>query len=65
MKLNKEIYDVYKPLMPYMPETPKVGYGYVPYQIDPEFMDLDDAFDYGTLFKELVTPYQSYMNREV
>ncbi|QSX05481.1 spore coat associated protein CotJA [Sedimentibacter sp. zth1] len=65
MKLNKDIYDVYKPLVPYMPEKATVGYGYVPYQINPEYLEIDEAFEFGTLFPDLVTPYSSYLIREV
>ena len=35
MILNKTINETYRPLVPYMPANPKVGYGYVPYQITP------------------------------
>ena len=65
MILNKEIHDVYQPLVPYMPKEAIVGYGYVPYQITPEFMDVDQAFIAGTLFPDLVTPYSEFLRREV
>lgn len=65
MILNKEIQEVYQPLVPYMPENPKVGYGYVPYQITPEFSNVDEALMEGTLFHDLVTPYSDYTKREV
>ena len=64
MILNKEIQEMYRPLVPFMPVNPKVGYGYVPYQISPEFMDVDQAFEAGTLFPDLVTPYSEQMSKE-
>lgn len=63
MILNKDINEIYRPLVPFMPADPKVGYGYVPYQITPEFMDVDQAFQAGTLFPDLVTPYSGYRRR--
>lgn len=60
MILNKEINENYKPLVPYMPENPEVGYGYVPYQINPDYSDLDVAFTDGTIFPDLTTPYSNY-----
>lgn len=65
MILNKNINETYRPLVPYMPANPKVGYGYVPYQITPEYMDLEEAFNAGTLFPDLVTPYSYNMRKEV
>ena len=65
MILNKDIQEVYRPLVPYMPAELKVGYGYVPYQITPEFMDVDQAFVAGTLFPDLVTPDSGFLKREV
>ncbi len=65
MILNKNISDTYKPLVPFMPVNPMVGYGYVPYQVMPDFMDIDDAFIAGTLFPDLVTPYTNMRRREV
>lgn len=57
MILSKNMNETYQPLVPYMPAHPKVGYGYVPYQIMPEFMDIEEGFIAGTLFPDLVTPY--------
>lgn len=65
MILNKEIYEAYQPLVPFMPIEPRVGYAYVPYQITPEYMDVDQAFEAGTLFPDLVTPYMQFLKREV
>ena len=65
MILNKNINETYQPLVPYMPANPKVGYGYVPYQITPEYMDVEDAFNAGTLFPDLVTPYSHTKRKEV
>lgn len=64
MILNKEIQEMYRPLVPFMPTDPRVGYGYVPYQISPEYMDVDEAFEAGTLFPDLVTPYSEHMREE-
>jgi spore coat associated protein JA (CotJA) len=65
LKLNKEIYEVYKPLVPYMPKNATIGYGYVPYQINPAYLEIDEAFEFGTIFPDLVIPYSSYLTREV
>ena len=55
----------YIPLVPFMPENPMVGYGYVPYQVSPEYFDsLDEAYRSGTLFPALTAPY-TYPTREV
>lgn len=59
-------YNNYIPLVPYMPEDPQVGYGYVPYQINPRYYDdVNETFINGTIFPELTTPYLEYINREV
>lgn len=47
----------YKPLVPYMPEKPVPGNSYTPYQIDPKYFDVDQAYKHGTLFPILVSPY--------
>lgn len=58
--------ESYDPLVPYMPRDPKVGYGYVPYQVNPKYYnDLAEAHYYGTIYPELVTPYLQYISREV
>jgi len=63
---NNDNYDNYIPLVPYMPQNPRVGYGYVPYQINPKYFDnINEAFNYGTIFPELVTPYLEFIDREV
>ncbi|MEL7649415.1 MAG: spore coat associated protein CotJA [Sedimentibacter sp.] len=64
--LNRQDYDTYVPMVPYMPENPRVGYGYVPYQINPRyFNNLTEAFVQGTLYPDLVTPYLEYVHEEV
>ncbi|HOA20313.1 MAG TPA: spore coat associated protein CotJA [Sedimentibacter sp.] len=56
----------YIPMVPYMPENPKPGYGYVPYQINPRyFNNLTEAFVQGTIFPDLVTPYSEFFQRGV
>lgn len=65
MILNREISETYQPLVPYMPADPKVGYGYVPYQITPDYFDLEEAFNAGTIFPDLVTPYSHNVRKEV
>jgi len=63
---NDDYNNNYKPLVPYMPEDPRVGYGYVPYQINPEyFNNLNEIYLNGTIFPELVTPYLEFINRGV
>ncbi len=63
---NDDFYNNYKPLVPYMPVEPRVGYGYVPYQVNPEyFNDLNEIFINGTIFPALVTPYLEYIKRGV
>jgi len=63
---NNDHNNNYKPLVPYMPEDPRVGYGYVPYQINPQYFDnLDEIFVNGTVFPELVTPYLEFLHRGV
>ncbi|NLA14028.1 MAG: spore coat associated protein CotJA [Tissierellia bacterium] len=53
-------------MVPYMPENPKPGYGYVPYQINPRyFNNLTEAFVQGTIFPDLVTPYSEFFQRGV
>jgi hypothetical protein len=53
-------------MVPYMPENPRVGYGYVPYQINPRyFNNINEAFVQGTVFPDLVTPYLEYLQRGV
>lgn len=65
MQTNNKLNKIYTPLVPFMPKNPKVGYGYVPYQINPKYMDVDEAFRKGTLFPDLVIDYNSYENRGV
>ncbi len=61
-----DYYNNYVPLVPYMPEDPRVGYGYVPYQINPRYFDnVSEAFINGTIFPGLVTPYLEFINSEV
>lgn len=56
----------YIPMVPYMPENPRPGYGYVPYQINPRyFNNLTEAFVQGTIFPDLVTPYSEFFHRGV
>ena len=56
----------YIPMVPYMPENPLPGYGYVPYQINPRyFNNLNEAFVHGTVFPDLVTPYLEFLQRGV
>lgn len=58
--------DNYTPMVPYMPEDPVPGYAYVPYQINPlYFNNINEAFVYGTIFPELVTPYSEFFQRGV
>ena len=64
--LNRQESKKYIPMVPYMPETPRVGYGYVPYQINPRyFNNINEAFVQGTVFPDLVTPYLEYLQRGV
>lgn len=65
--MNKDdYYNNYVPLVPYMPTDPRVGYGYVPYQVNPRYFDnINEAFISGTLFPDLVTPYLEYIDSEV
>jgi len=66
MRKDDKNYDNFIPLVPYMPEDPRPGYGYVPYQINPEYFDdINEAFIYGTIFPELVTPYLEFIHSEV
>lgn len=65
MILNKNINETYQPLVPFMPANPKVAHGYVPYQIMPDYMDIDDAFIAGTLFPDLVVPVSHTIRKEV
>lgn len=59
---KQSFYDDYRPLVPYMPQEPKVGYGYIPYQVNPKYFDdLAEAHYYGTMFPELVHPYSEYL----
>lgn len=63
--INKDN-EGYIPLVPYMPLEPRVGYGYVPYQINPRyFNNLNEAFAHGTIFPDLVPPYLEYIREEV
>lgn len=56
----------YIPLVPYMPVNPRPGYGYVPYQVNPEYFDnLNETFINGTIFPELVNPYLEFIKRGV
>jgi len=53
-------------MVPYMPEDPLPGYGYVPYQINPMyFNNISDAFFHGTMFPELTTPYANFAQRRI
>lgn len=64
--IRNDDYNNYRPLVPYMPEDPRPGYGYVPYQINPQyFNNLDEIFINGTVFPELVTPYIEFIKRGV
>jgi hypothetical protein len=64
--LNRQDERNYTPMVPYMPENPRVGYGYVPYQINPRyFNNINEAFVQGTVFPDLVTPYLEYLQRGV
>lgn len=56
--------DNYIPMVPYMPEDPLPGYGYVPYQTNPMyFNNINEAFVQGTIFPELVIPYSEFFQR--
>ncbi|MGD9566853.1 MAG: spore coat associated protein CotJA [Sedimentibacter sp.] len=58
--------DNFVPMVPYMPMEPKPGYGYVPYQTNPMYYNnINEAFVYGTIFPELVTPYLEFFQRGV
>lgn len=58
--------ESYTPMVPYMPDDPLPGYGYVPYQINPLYFDnINEAFVQGTEFPELVTPYSEFFQRGV
>lgn len=53
-------------MVPYMPQNTAPGYAYVPYQANPEyFNNVNEAFVYGTIFPELVTPYLEVFQRGV
>lgn len=45
------------PMVPFMPAQPKAANAYVPYQIDIDEFNLEEALDKGTLFKYLFSPY--------
>jgi len=63
---NNDYYNNYVPLVPFMPEDPRVGYGYVPYQVNTRYFDnINEAYISGTLFPDLVTPYLEFINSEV
>ena len=56
--MNVENYSYkYEPLVPYMPENPIPGKSYTPYQIDPKYFDVNEAYKYGTLYPALASPY--------
>ena len=64
--LNRRDDNNYIPIVPFMPENPRVGYGYVPYQINPRyFNNITEAFVQGTVFPDLVTPYSESFQRGV
>lgn len=64
--LIRKDYDNYIPMVPYMPENPMVGYGYVPYQINPRyFNNINEAFIQGTVYPDLVTPYLEFIHEGV
>ncbi len=64
--LHMQYNDHYIPMVPYMPEDPLPGYGYVPYQINPMyFNNISDAFFHGTMFPELTTPYANSAQRRI
>lgn len=50
-------YNKYEPLVPYMPKNPIPGNSYTPYQINPKYFDVDEAYKHGTLYPALVRPY--------
>lgn len=56
MEKNKYMRN-YEPLVPYMPVNPIPGNSYTPYQIDPEYYDVDKAYEHGTLYPALFKPY--------
>ncbi len=45
------------PMVPFMPAQPKAANAYVPYQINVDEYNLEEALDKGTLFKYLFSPY--------
>jgi peptidase E len=64
--VDEERFDYYIPLVPYMPIEPRAGYGYVPYQINPHYFENSaEAFQFGTVYPELVTPYFEYLDKGV
>ena len=66
MKQNEEVTKVNKPLVPFMPKQPQFVYAYVPYQICPKyFSDIADGYKAGTMFPELVDPYNCALRDEV
>ena len=64
--LNRQDDKNYMPMVSYMPENPRPGYGYVPYQINPRyFNNITEAFVQCTIFPDLVTPYLEYLQKGV
>lgn len=55
--LNMQRRNDFTPLVPFMPKEPKMYHAYVPYQLDVEEYDLDEALEKGSLYEVLYSPF--------
>ena len=46
--------------MPFMPENPRLGFAYVPFQKFENMYSMKDGLKQGTIFKELNIPFEQY-----
>ena len=47
----------YKPLVSFMPLSPSLYNAYVPYQLNVDEFELEEACNKGTLYESLYSPY--------
>lgn len=51
--------------IPFMPEDPRLGFAYVPFQKYENLYDIRKGLQQGTIFKDLDIPFEQYSSNPV
>ncbi len=51
--------------IPFMPENPRLGFAYVPFQKYENLYDIRKGLQQGTIFKDLDIPFEQYSSNPV